>query len=192
MRARLLAFAAAATAVTLTLPAHAASSKPQLKDAKGDSPVAGADIVSAQFTSVFKTVKAHHKKKKVTTGFTLTLTLAAPPASQVWYQIQAATQGCPTFDFEYSTNAVGGGPTGARCEGPNFTTKYTTKVAAPKVSGNSLIWTVPARLIPIGTSYSKITATTYNFVAVPGAGSLGAPSWDQAAAPASASFTVGS
>src|SRR4051812_2481080 len=149
MRARLALAIAATSCLALTTTSHAAAAKPQLTDPKGDSPVAGADIVSAKFTSTFKRVR----RVKTPTGFTLTLTLAAAPAKQVWYQIQVAKADCPTFEFEYSTSSLGGGPAGARCaDGVN--TKYETKVAPAKVSGTTVTWKVPSKILPVGTTFS--------------------------------------
>ena len=183
MRTRLLAATAATACIAFALPAHAAA--PEISDGKGDSPVAGADIVSVDFTSTYKVVN----REKKTTGYKVKLTLAAPPASQVWFIVEVAKSDCPTFEFEYSTNALPGGPSGARCA-DGINTKYPTAVAPAKVSGSTITWTVPTRIMPAGTVLRKLSARTYNFVEVAGT-SAGFPEWDDAAAKAGAKFTVG-
>ena len=190
MRARLLAVIAAAGAVAAVIPAHAATGAakptPQVTDPTGDAnglnsqegllpanpnqatapaSYTNGDIVSVTFATVFK--KVH--RKKVPTGFTATLTLAAPPTdTHVDYNIDADVSGCDGFvDFDYNIDPTVGANS-ISCfhatdpTDPTSLTAGATAYAAPPavVSGNSITWTVPLSTFKVGTQFTGLDAQT--------------------------------
>jgi len=205
MRLRLCALAAAGGAVLTMLPAHAATAKPQITDPTGDANAINgqgettsvpsqstpadasfADIVSVRFATTFATKVVKHKKTKVATGMTATMTLAAPPTVPfVNYRIYASTARCSNLFFEYSTSPAGRG-TDLRCPGAvpvvSADTLFTVKPAV--VKGNTITWTVPLKSLPVGTTLTSLQADTrFNPV------KLTIPSIDYASA--ATTFTVG-
>src|SRR4029077_20985555 len=112
-------------------PAHAAGPKPQITDPTGDAnginqqfpglgpeppdeqtaPADGAaaDITSVLFETNFVTKKVHGKKVKVANGFTVTMTLAAAPTSDIEYRVSGAAGDCSSVFFEYNTAPALGG-----------------------------------------------------------------------------------
>lgn len=190
MRARLLLAATAAAAVAVSLPASAATPKPQVTDATGDangvngqgvatggpsfsSPasVAGADVVSVTFATTFKKVGT----KKVPTGFTVALKLAAAPMSKVIYRVTAVSSQCTDLFFEY----VAAGSTVVRCPASDPTKPDTEyKVPAAKVTGSTITWRIPATAIPVGSTFTNLSGTTRLVTSTP-AISLTAPQIDE-------------
>ena len=213
MRTRLLALAAAGGIAVAALPAHAASApKPQITDPAGDAngvndqgsgegvpsqsgPAddSNADITSVLFQSTFATKittkRVHHKRvkviKKVPTGFTVTMTLAAAPGPETEYRVVAATTDCSDLFFEYGTDAATGG-SDVRCPATPPATEVTYKVPDAVVKGTTITWTLPISVFPAGTTFTGLSAQTrLNPVVVT------APQMDGAAAPANVAFTVG-
>src|SRR3954468_10764661 len=116
MRIRLATAAAAAGVAIVALPGHAATApKPQIADPTGDAngfngqgvvtgtpepatpaDASGADIKSVLFQSTFKTKTVNGKVKKVPTGFTVSMALAAAPMSNVIFRVAASAGSCDT------------------------------------------------------------------------------------------------
>jgi len=207
MRIRLATAVAAAGIAVTALPGHAATLKPQITDPVGDAnavngqgvatgapeqstPVdaSGADIKSVLMQTTYKTTKAHGKRVKVPTGFTVTMTMAAAPTMpNVIYRVAASAPSCQTLFFEYST-AVSGSDGSARCAAELPTNSGDVAVTSVAVKGNSVIWTVPAKSVPVGQTLSGLDAQTRFISGTPGV-SLTAPEYDEASS--SATFTVG-
>jgi hypothetical protein len=202
IRCGLAALATVASVVGFATPSVAATPHAQVTDPTGDAnglndqgfglpipgvstPVedSGADIVSVLFHSTF-TTKAH---KKVPTGMTITLTLAAPPAPEHIYRVTANGSTCSGAQlfFEYTT-AVGASPPGdARCPG----TVKSTDVAVTSVvaSGDTITWTVPlSGGLTKGERLSGLGADVRIELSKPG---TTVPAIDEASS--TASFTVG-
>jgi hypothetical protein len=204
MRTRLVAVAAAAGVVAAVMPAHAAGPRPQVVDPTGDanglndqgtgsgSPpsmatapadVAAADIVSVQFVTNFVTKVVKRKKVKVANGFTVTMTLAAAPTTDIEYRVSGAAADCSSVFFEYDTAP---GPTGGsdtRCPGSTPTSDIDYGVGA-KASGNKITWVVPNGVFHNGTVFSSLNAQTRSVVGI-----ITAPQIDYAES--TATFTVG-
>ncbi|MDQ1705791.1 MAG: hypothetical protein QOF18_2157 [Frankiaceae bacterium] len=180
MRARLMSLAAVAGLAVAALPAHAATTKPQVTDATGDAnaingqgepasvpsqstpaDVSAADIVSVRFATTFVTKVVKGKKVKTATGMTATMTLAAAPTVPfINYRISTSAAGCSNLFFEYSTSPGGRG-TDLRCPGAvplvSTDTLYAVKSA---VKGSTITWTVPIKSLPVGTTLSSLEADT--------------------------------
>jgi hypothetical protein len=180
MRTRLLTAVAAGAVAVSVLPAHAASGgKPQVTDPAGDAnaingqgeetvpsqstgpaDLAAADILSVRFATTFAAKKVHGKR--VPTGMTATLTLAAPPTDPfINYRLEATSAQCTDLFFEYSTSPAGRG-TDLRCPGSIPVASADTQFAVSKavVKGNSIIWSVPLKSLPVGTTLSSLEADT--------------------------------
>lgn len=203
MHVRVAAFAAVAGLGVVIGPAHAAGAKPQIVDATGDAngvnqqipgfgpdpsvqtapaEVAGADITTVRFTTTFATKKVKHKTVRVPNGFTVTMALAAAPVPNVDYRVSGTIGGCAGVQFEYSTATLAPGPQ-ARCPG---TTPATDShyVVSGRISGSSVVWTVPNGVFHDGTVFSSLNAQTRTIVGV-----VTAPQIDYATS--SATYTVG-
>jgi hypothetical protein len=205
MRARLIGIAAAAAVAITVLPAHSAGPAPQVTDPKGDAngtnqqfpggplpappetstpvDVAQADITSVLFRTTFVTKKVKKKKVKVPTAFTVTLTMAAAPSNPVIYRVSSTMAGCETNVFlEYYSSDKS---TAARCPSASLGGKETVyDIGDAKISGNSITWTIPVAVIPVGTTFSGLSAQTRgDFVAVT------APQFDYAVS--TNTYTVG-
>jgi hypothetical protein len=204
MRIRLAAAAAVAGIAVAAVPGFAAKApKPQITDPTGDanavngqgvligSPetstpadASSADIKSVLFRTTFKSKKVHGKVVKVATGSTLTMTTtAAPTQAQVLYRVTVTTPGCDSeVFFEYESSPAT--PTnGVRCAHADLTsTDYG--VPAAVVKGNSVIWSLPLKAFPAGTTLSGLAAETRG-----NPGLVYAPVIDEASS--SATFTVG-
>lgn len=208
MRLRLATAVAVAGITVAALPGHAASAaKPQITDPAGDAnglngqgvvtgtpepstpaDASGADIKSVLFQSTFKVKKVHGTVKRIPTGFTITMTLAAAPTTpNVIYRVAATAPMCQTLFFEYST-AVSGSDGSARCAAELPTNSGDVAVKSVRVKGNSVIWTVPAKSVPVGQTLSGLDAQTRFISGTPGV-SLTAPQYDEATS--SATFTTG-
>jgi hypothetical protein len=141
------------------------------------------DILSVLFQSTF-TTKVH---KKVPTGMTITLTLAAPPAPEHIYRVTANGSTCSgnQLFFEYTTTVGVSPPGGARCPG---TVKSTdVPVTSVVANGNTITWTVPlSASIRKGERLSGLGADVRLELTKPG---LTAPALDEASG--SSSFGVG-
>lgn len=179
--------AAALAAAAVAAPsAFAAPAAPQITDVAGDAnglnaqgfedlltPVpdkgtatapasyAPADVVSTRFT----TTKVKKGKKLVVTGYTVTLTLGAPPANGITYRVGASTPLCTSFFHEYRIDPTGGAKTGVRCA--TTATAATYEVPAVKIVGSTLTWTVPLKALKgykVGTLFDNLDAQTRGFV----------------------------
>jgi hypothetical protein len=159
IRYGLAALTTVACVAGFAAPSVAATPRPQVTDPKGDAnglndqgvgapvpsastPVedSGADILSVLFQSTF-TTKGH---KKVPSGMTITLTLAAPPTPEHIYRVTATAPSCSggaQLFFEYTTTVGAASPGGARCPG---TVKSTAvPVTSVVTKGDSIVWTLP-------------------------------------------------
>ncbi|MGN6475511.1 MAG: hypothetical protein ACTHK4_17960 [Mycobacteriales bacterium] len=187
---------------SVALPSSAAAPRAQITDPKGDAnglndqglgvpvpststPVddSGADIVSVLFQSTFVT-KAH---KKVPSGLTITLTLAAPPVPEHIYRVTANGSTCSgnQLFFEYATTVGASPPGDARCPG----TVKSTDVAVTSVIAklNTITWTVPlSASIRKGERLTGLGADVRVELTKPG---VTAPAIDEATG--TASFVVG-
>jgi hypothetical protein len=204
MRLRLLALAAAAGIGVTALPSHAATApKPQITDPAGDAngindqgepaavpsqstpgDVSGADIKSVTFATTFVTKRVHGKSVRTATGFTVTMALSAAPMPFVNYRVYASTSACASLFFEYNTTPGTAGPR-VRCPG-SIPAVSADKLftATETVKGSSIVWTVPTKTFPAGTSFSTLKADTrFNPV------KLTVPVIDEAST--AATFTVG-
>ena len=101
--------------------------------ASGPASYAAADIVSVKWASTIV-------RKKVT-GFTITLTLGAAPASGITYRVEHVTPLCASFFAEYRVDYTGAAKTGVRCAASDGAATYV--VPAAKVAGSTITWTVP-------------------------------------------------
>lgn len=164
MHARLLRPALALSAVTALVVATGATAAPNtltLEDVKGDAnlvngqgfspgtgnqsgPVqkADSDIVSMTLASTGTTKTVKGKKVFTCTGFTATLELAAPPAANMLYRVQAAGVGNPDmFWLQYSTATSGAGTNVRHNDGA----AKTTPIPDAKIDGNKIIFTLTAK-----------------------------------------------
>ncbi|HVF05475.1 MAG TPA: hypothetical protein VNA20_11605 [Frankiaceae bacterium] len=183
---RTVLVAALAAAAVAAPSAFAAPAAPQITDATGDAnglnaqgledlltpvPDAGtatapasyapADIVSTRFA----TTKVKKGKKLVVTGYTVTLTLGAPPANGITYRVGAATPLCASFYHEYRVDPTGGAKTSLRCA--TTATAATYAVPAAKIAGSTLTWTVPLAALKgykVGALFDSLEAQTRGFV----------------------------
>jgi len=150
MRRTLLALIAV---TALAVPQAEAAPKPQLTDPKGDYPVAGADIVSALFTTV--------KGKLV-----VTVELAGSPSTPApfAYQLRFSTdEGCNWRGNVFYDGSSSGGCSGTDASPP-----------AVKASGNKLIFTMAAKgVLKPGIELSGLAVST-----TPGGALAGAPGGD--------------
>jgi hypothetical protein len=160
----------------------------------------GVDVKSVLLQSTFlttvttKKVVTVVKKKKVVktitvvtktpTGFTVTMTLAGPPTfAETDYRFKATVPGCAsTYYIEYSTSKGLGGTT-LRCGN----TAATGKVPDAVIKDNTITWTVPAAIIPVGAKLTNLASSTLVNVG----GAITAPTYDEAIAPTTTTFTVG-
>ena len=203
MRTRLVAIAAAAGVAAAVMPAHAAGPKPQITDPTGDAnglndqstgtgvppsvstapaDIAAADIVSVLFQTNFVTKTVKRKKVKVANGFTVTLTLAAAPTTDIEYRVSGAAADCSSVFFEDNTAPVTGG-SDTRCPGATPTTDVDYGVTAT-ISGNKISWVVPNGVFHNGTVFSSLNAQTRTVE-----GAITAPQIDYAES--GATYTVG-
>lgn len=184
MRRRFVALALAAGAATTaatTLPAVAGTEpKPQLTDPAGDAngingqifglpvpstPTGPASYAAGDITSVlFQSTFAKKGRKKVVTGFTATMTLAAAPDSETWYGITVDIPTCPDgVTFAYSTQQLFG-ENNVSCF-DNAASSITDLGAPPAVvKGSTITWTVPVAVMPKGTVLTNIGAHTGELV----------------------------
>jgi len=204
MRIRLATAAAVAGIAVAALPGHAATApKPQITDPTGDAnslngqgivtsgpeaatpaDLSAADITRVLFQTTFKTKKVHNKTVRVPTGSTLTLTTASAPTQvQVLYRVTAAAPGCDSeIFFEYESSPATG-TNDVRCAHADLTsTDYG--VPAAIVKGNSIVWSLPLKAFPVGTTLSGLATETRG-----NPGLLYAPVIDEGSS--SATFTVG-
>jgi hypothetical protein len=158
---------AAAAAVGLAGSASAAGGPNKLTftDAAGDnvSPSSASDIISVTWTTRSK----NKAKKYVPTALVLTLTLAAPPASDsTVYALDATLPGCGDFLLTYTPGATLESFNFAECggDGSDPTGNGTSFEGAPEVVGNSVVWTLPFKSLPgdvkPGTTFSDLNAYT--------------------------------
>lgn len=161
-------------------PAHASGPKPQITDKTGDANginsqgfnvgiepqeqtepvnVPGADITSVLFATSFATKKSHGKKVRTPNGFTVTLTLAAAPTTDIEYRVSGAAANCSSVFFEYNTAPDAMVQSDARCPGttPLQDTSYAVSGSA---SGQKITWVVPEGVFRTGTVFSSLTAQT--------------------------------
>lgn len=143
MRIRLLATAAAVASLSVVAASYAAAPAPQVVDAKGDAlgAQAGTDIHSVLFA-------------KTKGGFTVTMTLGAPPVRQpgVLYRVYGAQSACGTFQMSSATTLglVEQNQVYMTCgtevgtDGGYFTIVNVT----PKTVGNTLVWSFKTKGLP--------------------------------------------
>jgi hypothetical protein len=166
---------AAALAVGLAGAASAKSGPNILtfSDPAGDnvSPSSASDITGVTWTSTMKN-KAHGngvgRGKYTPTALVVTLTLAAPPATDsTVYAVDANLPGCGDFLLTYQPGATlesfnyadcGGDPSDPTTQGSS------TFDAAPDVVGSSIVWTLPFNSLPggvkPGTTFTDLNAYT--------------------------------
>jgi hypothetical protein len=186
------------------VPAHASGPKPQITDETGDANgvnsqglklgiepqqrtepvnVPGADITSVLFTTTFVNKKSHGKKVRTPNGFTVTLTLAAAPTTDIEYRVSGAAANCSSVFFEYNTAPGATVTSDARCPG-STPLQDTNYVVSGSANGQKITWVVPDGVFRNGTVFSSLTAQTRT-VAV----RLTAPQIDYATS--AATYTVG-
>lgn len=141
MRTRLLATAAAAVFLSLVEAGHAAPA-PQIVDARGDAlgAQAGTDIESVLFS-------------RTKGGFTVTLTLGAPPVRRpgVLYRVYGNHSVCGGLQMSSSASVLGQNQVTMQCGPENGTVggaPYTIVYIEPKVVGNTLFWSVRTKSLP--------------------------------------------
>lgn len=149
MKTSIVAAAALAGLAVVALPAQAVPApKPQIVDAKGDA-VDGQgahDAVSVLFTQT--------KRGKDPKGFTVAMTLAAPPSATpgITYVISADTGNCGTFTINYSpvTGLMGRDQTTMNCGEPSDVdgSPYTIISGAPSVKGSTVTFTYTRKGLP--------------------------------------------
>jgi hypothetical protein len=179
MRARAATLAALGAIGVAVIPAYAATPKPQITDPAGDAngvndqgfgtdvppstatPVglSAADIRGLTFQTTFRTKIVKRKKVLVPTGSKITLSLSAAPDSNTFYSIDVTSPGCKSVGFIYDSNAL---PlyqqNRALCA--DKTPSTTIDGPSAKVSGKSIVWTLPLSTFPVGTKLTGISATT--------------------------------
>ena len=202
---RLVALAASIGVVAAVAPAHAAGPKPQIVDVTGDAnginqqvpgvgpepptvqtapiDVAGADIVSVLFNTNYVTKKTHGKKTKTANGFTVTMTLAAAPITDVEYRVAGAAADCSSVQFEYDTAPVTGG-SDVRCPNANAPLMDHDYGITGSISGVKIVWVVAKGVFRDGTVFSSLNAQTRTV-----AGRVTAPQIDYATT--DSTYTVG-
>lgn len=186
---------AVVAAVILASGASAAPNTLVLEDAKGDAnlingqgfangagdrsgPVQKADsdihTVTLASTGTTKTVKG--KKSFTCTGFTATMELAAPAASNMLYRIQAAGVANESmFWLQYST-APTGKSTNIR---HNDGTAKVTPIADAVIDGNKIIFTVTEKdLKATSEKLDKFVMSNIGVDVRTNSGVLTAPQWD--------------
>lgn len=170
---RTLALAAVAALVAFAAPAEA---KPfTYTDAKGDMPVAGADIVSVTYategTTTSRRVGGRTVKTYVPTRLVVTMALAGTPVQQPGfrYEVEAEVAGCGTFALAYAPGTVYAGLLGPSslfvgCGGAD-PIGGDGQIIFPKfaVSGSKLVWTVTLKTLPknvrAGAVFSGLNAS---------------------------------
>jgi hypothetical protein len=180
MRRRLLVLPALAV-LAIGTPGHAAPApKPQVVDPSGDANFTGnavddkttpagnqdyADVTSILWKTTTKTTTVKKKKVTTVTGFTVTVTLVAPPTApagtEVVYRI-LGTPPCGTFfGVVYYTqpDANKVNPQSAVRDDCTGATRLTP-IALPVIAGNTLTWTVPLTAIPKDTKIKVGTKLT--------------------------------
>jgi hypothetical protein len=159
--------------------AGAAAAKPAgpntltFADPAGDniSPSAASDITGVTWSTLMKGKKPGNGKgsgKYTPTALVLTLTLAAPPASDsTVYAIDATLPGCGDFLLTYQPGATLESFNFAGCGGDpsDPTTNGSSSFdGAPEVVGNSIVWTRPFNSLPgsvkPGTTFTDLNAYT--------------------------------
>ena len=204
MRLRLCALSAVAAIGVTAVPSFAGAPKPQITDPVGDAnginqqfpglgpeppdvatapaDLSSADIVSVAFATTFVTKIVKHKPVKTPNGFTVTMVLAAAPTPNIEYRVSGAAGACTSVFFEYDTS-VGTGGSDIRCPATPPATNVTYAGTAA-ITGDKIVWTVPAGAFPNGTTFSQLNAQTRT-VAV----AVTAPQIDYATS--GATYTVG-
>lgn len=147
MKSALAAVAVLTAVAAAAVPSHAAAPKPQIVDPKGDSldTQAAHDVVSVLFTQT--------KKSGVPKGFTVAMTLAAPPSEMpgITYVISAETGSCGTFEINYSpvTGLMGRDQTTMPCGAPGTTgDPYTIISGGPVVKGSTVTFSYSRKGLP--------------------------------------------
>ena len=146
---RALAGAVAALALLATS-GHAAAPTPQIVDPKGDAlgMQAGTDVESVLF--------APTRTGSKVTGFTVTMTLGAPPVREpgVLYRVYGAHSACGSFQMSSATTLalveqnqvyMTCGTTPSETGDGSF---YTIINVSPKTVGNTLVWTFKRKMFP--------------------------------------------
>lgn len=164
---------APALALALLAPhVEAAPAAPQITDPSGDANLTGnavydtatpvgnqdyADVVSVLWQSTKATKKVKGKNVTSVTGFTVTATLAGaptPPApTQLVYRMLASTPNCGFIGVVYYTEKSRDETipvSGLRDNCGGIPTRLTP-IAMPKITGNTITWTVPLSAIPKDT-----------------------------------------
>jgi hypothetical protein len=137
-----------------------------------------ADITSVLFQTQFKTVKTTKKGttvvrgrkvtktvvvvKKVPDGFTVTMNLSAAPDANHTYDVWVDSPTCSdgSIDFTYSTGPAGLNEIDCVPSLSSASTDIATVAGSGKAVGTSVVWTLPAAAMPVGTSLSNLTAYT--------------------------------
>lgn len=162
-----------ALALALLAPHAGAAPAPQVTDPAGDANFgsnvaeetsnqslpagnqAYADVTSVLWQTTKTTKKVKGKKVTTVTGFTVTATLSGPPTpptgTQLVFRMLGSTPQCEYFGVAYYTTK-GSDPTQPQsairdnCGG--LPSARLTEIALPKISGNTITWTVPLSAIP--------------------------------------------
>ena len=177
MRIRLTLLAAALAVAASAGLADAAAPKPQVVDAKGDSPggVGTADITSARWSTTGDTTVSKVRGKKVTTytprKLVVSVSLAAAPTSNPPFAYEAAAEvaGCGGVRFTYTPGTVfsellGDSSLWIDCGEPDQT--GSTLLLIPGVDtaikGSTITWTVSIKMLPkpvrVGSRWSEFRA----------------------------------
>ena len=163
MRTRWIALAPLA-GVALAAAAYAGpTTTPQIKDASGDSPIAGADIVSVLFTTAGK----GSGKSYVPKQFLVTMTLAGPAEAGpgLTYEVDATTNTCGDVTFTYepgtpyeNVTGVNGWADWGNCQ--NQAGDGSIELITVTAEGNKLTWEfgVKAIGVKVGTVFSGFAA----------------------------------
>lgn len=123
--------------------------------------VGSLDIVSVQFTTTGATTTSvvRGKRRSVFTpdGFTVTMTLAAPPDLGV-YRVEGAVGACSIFWVQYFNDpAAPGSSLRHNCGSTDSVTAATKDVAVPaRVQGNTITWTMKLKALPAGVKLGNI------------------------------------
>lgn len=180
MKLRPFAAVLAATAVAFA-PWSSAAPAPQVTDVPNDANFTATVLVGGRATPVGNQAYADvlsaqwkpFKKGKKVIGFTVTLTLAAPPTppagTSLVYRMLGTPARCGFFGVVYYTtqNSDKTIPQSAVRDNCKDATTRLTKIPLPTISGKTLTWNVPFTVIPkdtkigLGTKLMSLRATVH-------------------------------
>ena len=185
MRTALIA-ALAAAAVAAPSAGAAPAPKPQVTDLAGDANGLNAQGFEDDLTMVpdngtktdpasyapadirsllFKTTSTGTGKRRKVTGYTVALTLGAPPAAGITYRVESVTPLCGAFFHEYRVDPTGAAKTGVRCASSDAAATYA--ITNAKITGSTITWTVPLGVLKgykVGTLFDQLGAQTRGFI----------------------------